>query len=418
MLKSKNNNNSITVFFVMICFLIIAPQYVYLFKNINVVNFTSVIVLFFYLIFISKVCIRKIDIYCVCIWLFYCIYSIQCLFTASIMKFATFFILFILLPYILYSLIRSKTAFVTSIDLMIKAGFVLGIYGLIEELLKINFLHTFVSSDQFVFHEIRYGLLRIMGTFGHPIGYGLFHVFIVALILYRLSNIGGKKCFLQIAYVVCVLNVIFTVSRIPILSLLVLHLLLITKISKRKAISYIVLGTICIFIISILLNNFGLKIPFIDDLVQTVLIISDGGTNLSTTVGVGSRFELFFWVVSTMDGNWLFGHGVSSQFAYQVYEWATKTSIENQYLNILYFNGAIGLFFMLISYIASLVLSKKNKVLFDFERISFNDFSFFLLLIYYLANLGVQESDMTRMYVYYLVLLVSYNKLNISLKEE
>ena len=43
------------------------------------------------------------------------------------------------------------------------------------------------------------------------------------------------------------------------------------------------------------------------------------------------RFVLWQWVALSVGNKWLLGKGVSTEFAYKVYEWQTKTSIENQY---------------------------------------------------------------------------------------
>ena len=44
--------------------------------------------------------------------------------------------------------------------------------------------------------------------------------------------------------------------------------------------------------------------------------------------------------------------------------------------------------------------------------VGFNSMMRVLLLVYYIIELGVQESDMTRIYVIIIALLISYNRIN------
>lgn len=410
-MTQKGQVSSYKIFLILIAMITLAPQYIYIVSGINIVNTLAVLTIIFYVIAIKKIYKIRLSLQIISIWLFYIIYCTQCLLTVSVFKFITYTILYILLPYLLYSLINCKERFYHAIDIMIKFGTCLGLYGIVEEIFKFNFLHQYIQADQRVFHEIRYGLLRIMGTFGHPIGYGLLQVFMISLILYRMSTKSGTKRVLKISYIICLSNVFLTVSRIPIIAVVGLHLLLLTKLSKRKAINYTVFGLVGIFAAVSCLYVFDIKIPLIDDLVQTVRLIIDGGNSTSTTVGVGSRFDLWKWVPASMGDKWFTGYGMSASFSYKVYEWATKKSIENQYLNILYYNGLIGLIPMIISFWGVLKATKRKCLtLIEESQISFNSISFFLMFLYYICQFGTQESDMTRMYVFYVVLILVYNR--------
>lgn len=405
-----------SVFIFMAILIVIAPQYIYITSSVNMVNALAVLTVLTYAVAIRKTYRPTISFDVLLIWLFYVVYCIQCLLTVSIFKFITYSIIMLVLPYLIYSLINTKNIFFRTIDMMICAGTWLGVYGIVEEILQFNFLQQFVQGDVTVFHEIRYGLLRIMGTFGQPIGYGLFHVFLVTLILYRMNTHEKNPLSLKISYITCILNVVFSVSRIPIMALILIHLLLLTKISRRKAVNYTVFGIIALFIIVMIFGIFNIQIPLIDDLIQTITWIADGADDAtkSSTVGVGSRFDLWKWVTVSMGDKWVTGHGLSAQFSYKVYDWATKESIENQYLNTLYYSGLIGLIPLVISYIGVIRTTLKKGNRFSEEaNFSFNDISFFLMIIYYVCQFGTQESDMTRMYLFYLVLILAYNKLSV-----
>lgn len=160
---------------------------------------------------------------------------------------------------------------------------------------------------------------------------------------------------------------------------------------------------------------FGLKIPFVDDLVQTISQIFSGNTeSTSKTIGVGNRFDLWYWVYLSMGNHWIWGNGMTAKFAYEVYTWQTKTSIENQYLFVLWHNGIVGLVMLILSYISTLIFTWKRRKQYinqGNEKISFNVVMFVIMIVYYIAELGVQETDMTRMYSVFIALIIAYNRI-------
>ena len=165
----------------------------------------------------------------------------------------------------------------------------------------------------------------------------------------------------------------------------------------------------------ILGTAFGLKIPLIDDLFQTITQIFSGNTeSTSKTVGVGNRFDLWSWVYLSMGNHWTWGNGMTAKFAYEVYTWQTKTSIENQYLFVLWHNGIVGLVMLILSYVSTLIFTwKRRKKNIDKrnEKISFNTVMFVTMLVYYIVEFGVQETDITRMYAVSIALIIAYNRI-------
>ena len=252
--------------------------------------------------------------------------------------------------------------------------------------------------------------------------YGLFQVFIVALIIYRMNLLDdrAKSKWLKIGYIVSVINVIFTVSRIPIIALILIHLIYGMMQSKEKRRKHIFLVVVIGFIGILICDVLNISIPLLDDLAETLQQLIGGQVeSSSTTVGLGNRLQLWAWVSESMVGGlntWIWGRGITTKFAYQVYEWQTKTSIENQYLYFLFHNGIVGLSTLLLSYVSILRFAFKcerkcgkrdNEV-----EYSFNIIILILLSVYYVVELGVQESDMSRIYVVLVSLLISYNRLN------
>ena len=411
----KKNELNIFSLTVAVLFLYpILPQYVYIVGGINVVNGLLAVFLSIYLLCYGKFSKIRIKNNIPFYWLFLIVMAVSYLLDAGIIKTITYLMSFVILPWILVSIINTEERFFKVIDALIAGGVFLGIIGIVEALLKFNFIQPLASGNIEFFHEIRYGLLRIMTTFGQPIAYGLYQVFIVVLINYK-SSVFGENKKLKIYYIISVLNIFLSISRTPIMAFIVIQLIFWYRGSKKKFANYmffILIGALVLFIAS---STFGFKIPLIDDLLETINQILSGNTTSSgSTVGVGNRFDLWSWVYVSMGNKWIIGHGPTAEFAYKVYEWQTKTSIENQYLYILWHNGLIGLISLILSYFSILVYSCKKRYQFikrSRERISFNMCIFFTMLTYYVVEFGVQESDMARIYTVFVALLIAYNRI-------
>lgn len=396
----------------------ILPQYVYITSGLNVVNFLGA--LFVVVIILGgRVYKWHLPSLMVPYFLYVGIYAVMYLVEAGILKAGTYTIMCIIVPFLAVGLINDRHKFYKAVDILIDGGFLLAIIGVIEAIVKVNFVQLLATAeDAEFFHEIRYGLLRIMTTFGQPISYGLYQVFITALIIYRLNTkelAEKRRLFLYLVYFLSVLNVMLSVSRIPILACVLLHIFLLYKSSKKKFLNYAILGIIIVLVGSIVCESLGIRVPFISDLLKSLYILISGSESVSSTVGVGNRLDLWSWVYLSMDNSWIWGRGITTEFAYKVYDWSTKTSIENQYLHILYHNGIVGLITLILNYVSTLVFAKKSDHRFgcalDENKISFNGILFVLLFIYYMCEFGVQESDMTRCYVIVIALLISYNRI-------
>lgn len=282
-----------------------------------------------------------------------------------------------------------------------------------QKIIEANLFQLFSNANGLTFfHEVRYGFLRIMGTFGQPISYGLYQVFIIALIIYRLKNYtqySQKHTFLKVAYLLSVINILLTVSRIPIIACILLHILLLYKKSKKEFINYAVAISILLLLLIIFNDTVGMKIPLISDLLSSIGTVTFD--NEINSGGVGDRFVLWQWVALSVGNKWLLGKGISTEFAYKVYEWQTKTSIENQYLNVFFHTGVVGVVLLLFSYVAVLVYAKRKNSSCS-GSCSFNTIFFSMMLIYFVCELGVQETDLARMYCIWISLLISYNRID------
>lgn len=395
----------------------VLPQYIYIFHGLNIANFMGAVAI---LCVVMGGLIYKWEIpYLVIPYFIYSAYYCAMYCTKGEWLSAVSYIMMtVIIPSLIIGFVNTKRRFETAVDLLIDSGFVLALFGIVESITKINLFQLVSNAENLTFfHEIRYGFLRIMGTFGQPISYGLYQVFVIALIIYRLKSytLCSQKCFfLKTAYLLSIINIILTVSRIPIIACIVLHIFLLYKRSKKKLVNYLVATLILLLLLVIINDAVGIKIPLISDLLSSL-----GNVTFDSEInsgGAGDRFILWQWVALSVGDKWLFGKGISTEFAYKVYEWQTKTSIENQYLNVFFHVGIVGVALLLFSYVTVLIYAKRKDSN-GSENCSFNLIFFSMMLIYFICELGVQETDITRMYCIWISLLVSYNRIERMEKE-
>lgn len=412
------NKGHLNINFAVLIFLFpILPQFIYVVGGINMVNFT---VILFLLSVIVSARIAKIHIsqYLPLFWIYELFRCVLLFIDGEAIRGAASFLSFFVVPYLLIGCIKSKNKFFSALDIVILGGVVLGIFGIFEQITRFNIFQYFSDgSIEFAGNE-RYGLLRVMTTFGQPIGYGLYQVFISAIIYYRLnSDLSGKrKTFYYVAYVISVVNIVLSVSRTPLLAYILLQSLLIFQKSKKKFVNWAFVGVIILLIGGVIGDVTGIKIPLLNDIIQSFTNLFQGVTQTSEqTVGFGDRFNLWIWVADSMEGNWLFGNGATAEFAYEVYEWQIKTSIENHYLFTIYQYGLIGVFILVSMYISILFYAKKCNHKYGLrmneKRLSLNKTFLIVFIVYNLIELGVQETDLTRLYVVLIALLISYNRI-------
>ncbi len=408
-----------SVFWVALFLLPILPQYIYVMKGVNVVNFLAVVFVLFFIAF-GKIKLLQMPVSVWFFWLFVLSQSVFALVDSGILRMATYLLTCVVIPYLIICFIDNRERFYQTIDVLIGAGALIGVFGLLESITKINLFQPLANGQMTeFFYEVRYGLLRIMTTFGHPISYGIYQCFISALIVYRLSTdfATKNKKFYIIAFILSTLNIFLTVSRIPILMFIIIQILFAYKKHKRNFLPWFILVCLGILLIALTISVFDINIPFIDDLFATFRSFFKGETASSgETVGMGNRVELFEWVTKSMGNSWIFGKGFEAEFAYKVFEWQTKTSIENQYLNILYHTGLVGLITLLLSYLGILYfakrMQKKHHLLSNEKSFSFASVIFIVLLVYFIAQFGVQETDITRIYVILVSLLIAYYRIS------
>lgn len=399
----------------LVVLLTILPQYVYISFGMNIVNLLAIIFLLFYLFFVRVIKIEYLEL--PFFWLYLIMNMIQCAASVGVMKFFSYAILFLVIPFLLIGLISTEERFFNLIDTFIFSGFLLGLFGIVEAITSVNIFQLLANGNVPFFHEVRYGIIRIMTTFGQPISYGIYQNFVIALINYRLPNIKNrKKKKLYVVLTLSVINVLLTGSRIPIAMMIIVQLILIWKKNPKRFPLYLLVTVFLFSVFFFFMWFIGIRIPVIDGFIESLYSLLARNSDIaSKSQVVGDRLSLWNWVSKSMGDKWLFGHGVDAEFSYKVYEWQIKTSIENNYLYTLYNTGIVGLIMLLISYVSIIIYSWYNYKKYgvnDNEVISFNYVFMVLMIAYYVACLGVQETDISRSYVLLVVCLIAYNRLN------
>lgn len=408
-------------FYIFLFFFPILPQYVYVVGPVNSVNLLSL------LFFISALFSWKFESlhyfrFIPFFWLYMSLYALQSFCTVNAFKGLSWVLDFILVPVMVIMIVDRPERFDIAIDVLISAGFLLALCGFVEEILKFNFFQQLAnnSTDIVFYHEVRYGLLRLMTTFGQPIEYGLYQMFICALIVYRRRQPGCHKRFLTVAYFCCLCNIAFSVSRLAIIGVILIQFLFWYGQSKRVFLNRIILLGIVFTLVYFFLTSFGNdSIGPVQDIVntfRTMMGLQVSSVSSDSVIGAGDRFSLWNWVYQSMRGHWVWGYGISQNFSYRIFAWQIKTSIENQYLNILYHNGIIGVVALACSYLSVLWFSfkyRRRQIRQNLESITFTKVAFIICFVYYFLEFGVQESDITRIYTILIALIISYFRISL-----
>lgn len=322
--------------------------------------------------------------------------------------------------------LNSKERFIYALDLMIWGATFAAIIGIIESASGVNIFHMLNNMNaQITLQPLRFGLQRIISFTYQTISFCNYCMFALGIIFYRISICSHrkeKKGKFVISYCVVLLAAVLTLSRSILLCIIGSQLILLYLCGYKtflKKVAVIVLGgtlimTICsvIFpdILSMLQKVSYMLLALFDDNYAALLGNVDG-------TGIGDRQDLITWVWQSMDNKW-FGMGGTTEFAYSyeaysgIYSYTrTKTSIENQYLNLLYHYGIIGLISMVWVYLQLFVTALKQAVRIPTEwegRISFSKTAAVILFSYYVSFFGVHQIDEKRIFFCLIFLLIAY----------
>lgn len=352
-------------------------------------------------------------------WIFIIVHVIQILFTGSILTAASYFISYFLVSYVAIHFFNKTTKIFKLIDCLIRLGLILGIVGIAESISGSYLIQSSLFSSE---EGLRYGFLRCTTTFGHPIEFGIFQAIIALLIFYRMTTAYSKKQNkrLAISYIIVVISCFLSVSRLAICFLIAGQIVLTLKLGINKLIKYFLLMILSITVIVALLDIVGIDFlnSLFSDLISSIGDIfqgGDSGASSDASIGFGNRFDLYSWVINDVGDQWLFGKGAEAEFAYKMYDWITKTSIEVQYLNLYYQFGLLGVITLIISYcgnIGYLFTRRINEFSLSIERkFSLRSWLRIIFVLYYISLFGVQETDTLRLYCLLISLGISYTNI-------
>lgn len=245
--------------------------------------------------------------------------------------------------------------------------------GMIEFTLKVNlfsFLDIVQSSRQLFSSDVyaRLGENRIEGPFGHPLAYCNFLLMAIPLGIYQWQT--GKNLKVKTAYflgiLILLMNLLFTLSRGPMLALIIgmlIYFALTNKRSKQILFMLVMIITGLLFIaitarvIPWFIRNFFISI------LDSVFMKDTSGFGADSNASE-YRLYLFDLAKRLVKGSYIwFGRGMSFFRVNEVYDWipgrsftreSRVTSIDNFYILKYIQMGVVGIFSYLI-FILSLI---------------------------------------------------------------
>lgn len=331
--------------------------------------------------------------------------------------------------YVVIRGLSDREVFLKVIRGIVYTSGVLAVFGVVESLTQFNIFELLNTSNAVLnYNPLRFGLLRILSFTSQTIVYCIYCMFMASLAFYLLSiekNIR-KRGILRTIYILLWLNGLLTLSRSAIMAFIVCQMILLygcgyTRFVKRVGMILLLLaavyGAACLAVPEAAMagrNLLYMILAVFDGSYADVIKTSFGNDNLT---GVGHRTLLYQWVWESIQGHMWFGLGPEAQFEYDytarygVYSVPSiKTSIEVQYLYLLYHYGLIGLASEVFAYLA--VIWYAVKIRFkpaSWEgKLSFSYVCLSVFLVYFIAMFAVNQSSEVRAFYILVFLLLGY----------
>ncbi len=369
--------------------------------------------------------------------LYYAVVYVSSLFlhfySGSIKVAASFCAYFILSPFIVNGIVKTKREFNRVISFIVAAFTVYSVFGIIECLTAFNIFDVIfgrsgdalwgaVGMTRYGFY-LSYGSLRIMHN------NATLMCMIWAIAAYQLCNARKRRPFWTLCWVVIGAYDIMMMSRMIIFTAPILQLIIFRKrgskwLTKRVFIIAVVVLLIVFVsgtdVLSTVWNTMGgLFAPIIDEFFGTSLKARFG----SSLGGSGERFDLWGWIFDAVKGNLLFGKGFTDTWSttisgqnYLGQTWyRTKTSIEVQWLNRLYRTGLYGLSGFIVFQIGSIKRTWKEKVRCFENKVTFQFVMKWLTVFYFFHLFGIAAAEELNIYYFLLAIYMCY--VNICKKE-
>ncbi len=328
--------------------------------------------------------------------------------------------------------IKTKNFFLQIIDVIIYSGAVVCILGIIEELTGFNIFYTIFNTIGATanYNAMRLGLTRIIGFTSHAITYCIYLMFLLSLIVYRLSNNKNKikKNVYIFIYVLAWINALCTVSRSTILMIIITQIILqfkkgIAKTMKKIALMILIISVIMLFTSFLFPNT---EFDLVSNFIKMFLGLFDSriaslmSSQISeNTNGIGERLQLYEWVRESIEGSMLFGKGTGESFDYHynltngIYTTMhIKNSIEVQYLYTLFHYGVIAMVSQIMMYFSLIRLAFKRirPKTYAWEKgLDFNFVVGITFVMYLIQFFAINQATDRYIFNIYMYLLFTYN---------
>lgn len=310
--------------------------------------------------------------------------------------------------------IRNEDGFEHVINILIKVSGFIVLMSFIE-LIGFNLFSLIENTDLGTMGtnaQIRLGMYRLEGPFGHAISYGIYLTFIAALIQYKLTrNKATKRNKAVLSFLLLCIWIaeMLTLSRAPIVIFIFVQFCIFFLYGTKKKIKKIV--KICaisiLFISGLLIVGVDVftKLQTIVDFFETLI-----ANKTSNSIDFGTNSNPYEYRFALVDRVITFMKSTKTSFILGDYLWENSFSVDNGYLSLLIFNGLMGLLSRLGLYLYACLLAFINIFTHKGYQNIKCDFYFiaFFTLVGYLLNLAsVAQMNETPILLIFISLVLS-----------
>lgn len=236
--------------------------------------------------------------------------------------------------------------------------------------------------------QYRNGMIRVEGSFGHAITYAMYISICACLCLY-IYNTERKKTYL-LYYFMCVLSLLMSISRMPIIVFLASQIIYLLLLNRKK--SVIIIMKVLMILITTVSIIYAVFPELFSVLLNIMELVADvfskkglsGLTSFESESAFTYRAEMIRVLPELIKESPLFGIGGSnyrSSSFYFLINGTKQTSIDNEYFHHLLLYGFWGLFGLLWWIFGPLILDKV-KIDKTNKELSFNLYKILIIFIY------------------------------------
>lgn len=317
------------------------------------------------------------------------------------------------------------------LKLLVYSTLMLSIFGILEFLTGKNVFsmldtvkRDFIStSDTY----IRMGAARVETSFGHPLGYGLFLILIIPVIVFfiRIAKSRAEINFYSLIFFLAVINIFLTASRSTMLCLLIEILFLFAIINFKMKIKLVYISMIFILILVLITFNMNIgTIGILETVKNSILMMSDAFLKTNYIDNFGSNSDPFIYRKFLVHYAWqqptqikLIGKGLSFLRNEPLRFWNNDLnpyhiietrSIDNFYILKFLETGVFGvlsIISMFMYYILKVIKIIKSRVADIFSKYVCTGI-LISMIVYYIYLFMVDELDTLKyMWVFYAIVI-------------